>query len=397
MPKKIGFDATTITKNHNGGKDQVALNLLCGFEKNGLGDNFVVFCIPEMLGYIDSLIPSARVVPVISKRLWKKSIEDIFTRTFELPRYVKEYEVGVLLFPISNTGLCRYSIPTVVIPHDIQTQSHKERFSLKTRLKMDFFYHFDFKLRDWIVAISNFDKEEIASFYPMHKKKIIVIYNPIRTDFFTMTEPSVETKAHRAPVSNQIVEPEMFAKPYITAINIQYGHKNTITLIKAFEKIVRDIPHSLYLIGIINLETSSLLDYVENNSLSDRVKFLGFLDNIKLAEILKGSDLYVNPSSFEGFGMTSIEAMLSGVPTLVSAVSAVPEVTMGLCQYYEPAEDEEELSRAIKKILLADEKENDEKLRAIGDQVRDRYDYVKISLQYFDFLTSNMQDRRNFR
>lgn len=41
--KKIGFDATSITKDHDGGKNQVSLNLLRGFEKNGVAGKFVVF------------------------------------------------------------------------------------------------------------------------------------------------------------------------------------------------------------------------------------------------------------------------------------------------------------------------------------------------------------------
>lgn len=371
--KKIGFDATSITQNHIGGKNQVPLNLLRGFEKNKVADRFVVFCLPEMEKYFSMLTPHAVLAPVVIRKLWKQTITEIFIRTFILPGYVDKYQIGVFLFPTFSTGLRRYRIPTVVIPHDIQTQTNKERFSLKTRLRMAFHYYFDFKLRDKIIAISDFDRQEIAVAYPAHRGKIVQIYNPVFSDFF------ISADIHKA------------AKPYITAVNIQFGHKNTITLIKAFEKIKHIIPHDLYLVGRITEETASIVPYIDEHNLRHRILLPGFIDDRALAEILKGSSLYVNPSLFEGFGMTAVEAMLAGVPVLVSNVSAVPEVTMGLCNYYEPPDDAGALAEAMKKILLEGENYDADQLRMISSKINEQYNYVKISRHYFDLLTSLMQ------
>jgi glycosyltransferase involved in cell wall biosynthesis len=373
MIKKIGFDATSLTRDHDGGKNQVALNLLRGFEKNGVAGSFVIFCIPEMEEVILKLTPNAVVVPIPSRKIWKKTITESWVRTFILPGYLNKYQIGVLLFPAWNTGISRYQIPTVVIPHDIQTKTHKERFSVKSRLVNAFFCYFDFKLRDRIVAISNFDKQEIVMVYPAYQGKIIQIYNPIFTELF------ISAGIHRG------------RNPYITAVNIQHLHKNTITLIKAFDKIKDIIPHDLYLVGRTTAESAHLVSYVNEHALSNRIIFLGFLDDLALAEVLRGSALYVNPSLFEGFGMTAVEAMLSGVPTLVSNVSAVPEVTMGLCNYYEPPDDAGVLADAIKGIILNNEEKDGDYLKIISTKIEDRYNYVKISSQYFDLLTSLMQ------
>ncbi|MFA5322977.1 MAG: glycosyltransferase family 1 protein [Smithella sp.] len=375
MMKKIGFDATSITPNHIGGKNQVPLNLLRGFEKNKVADRFVVFCLPEMEKYFSMLIPHAVLAPVVIRKLWKQTITEIFIRTFILPGYVDKYQIDVLLFPTFSTGFRRYRIPTVVIPHDIQTQTNKERFSLKTRMLMAFYYHFDFKLRDRIVAISNFDKQEIAAIYPVYQEKIVQIYNPVFSELF------ISAGNHKA------------SKPYITAVNIQFGHKNTITLIKAFERIKDTISHDLYLIGRVHAETANIVAYVHEHDLTNRIILPGFLDDPALAELLKGSALYVNPSLFEGFGMTAVEAMLAGVPVLVSNVSAVPEVTMGLCNYYEPPDDAEVLAEAMKKILLGEVKSDADQLKMISSKINAQYNYVKISRHYFDLLTSLIQNK----
>jgi len=369
MVKKIGFDATSIKKDHDGGKNQVALNLLRGFEKNGAAGRFVVFCLPEMEEVILQLIPNATVVTIRSRKIWKKTITDIWVRSFILPRYLNKYQVGVLLFPTWNTGIRRLRIPTVVIPHDIQSQTHKERFSVKSRLVDSFCYHFDFKLRDRIIAISDFDKKEIAMVYPAYQGKIIQISNPILTDLFISS--GTYRKTH----------------PYITTVNIQHRHKNTITLIKAFDKIKDIIPHDLYLVGRTTAESAHLFSYVNEHDLGKRVIFTGFLDDVALADVIKGSALFVNPSFFEGFGMTCVEAMLAGVPTLASNVSATPEVTMGLCNYYEPPDDIEALAEAIKRMLLTDEKKTATQLEMIRNKIDEQYNYIKISRQYFDLLT----------
>jgi glycosyltransferase involved in cell wall biosynthesis len=355
---------------HDGGKDQVSINLLRGFEKIGLSEELVVFCIPEMEEYVCALIPKALVVPVAARKMWKKTIRDIWTRTLLFQTLIKRHDIGVLLFPMSNTGLRRFGIPTVVVPHDIQTQTHKGRFPLRTRALAAFFYHFDFRLRDWIIAISGFDQKELEETYPAYTSKIVQIYNPIRADIFMATEGY---KADR---------------PYITAINIQHHHKNVITLIKAFEILKDQIPHDLYLIGRIKPETAFLSVYVKEHDLSDRVKFLGFVEDEKLACILKGSALYVNPSLFEGFGMTAVEAMLSEVPTLTTLLSAVPEVTMGLCHYYEPAEDSEALAATISSILIGEQGKPADALKLIAEKLKNRYDYANIARQYYDFLQS---------
>jgi glycosyltransferase involved in cell wall biosynthesis len=374
MAQKIGVDATTLTKNHNGGKNQVCLNLLRGFEKNGVAGRFVIFCLPEMTDDISKLTPSATVVTIHPGKIWKKTVTEIRIRTFILPRYLKKYQIGAFLFPACNTGIRRYKIPTVVAPNDIQAKTHKERFSFKARLFDSFFYHFDFKLRDRIVAMSDFDRQEIASVYPAVAKKIIKISNPIFTDYFM--------SAGRYKAKN----------PYITAVNIQHRHKNIITLIKAFEKIKDIIPHDLYLVGRMTADSEHLVSYVHEHRLSDRIIFKGFLDDTKLAEIIKGCALYVNPSLYEGFGMTCVEAMLAGAPALVSRVSAIPEVTMGLCDYYDPPDDARALAHAIKKILLNKEKKTPAELEIISRKIYDQYNYIKISRQYFDLITSLMPD-----
>lgn len=56
---------------------------------------------------------------------------------------------------------------------------------------------------------------------------------------------------------------------------------------------------------------------------SDRVKFLGFIPNTDLPKYLSISDIFIRPSRSEGFGISFIEAMASGLPVVATPVGGI--------------------------------------------------------------------------
>lgn len=363
---KLGIDLTSINKEHNGGKEQVVINLLLGFQELGYANDVYIFLYKHSYEKIKNIIPDSNIIIVKIVDLKKKAITDMYFRTFKLKSLIKKHKIDILFFPIYNTGLRKFSIPSIIIPHDIQTKTFPERFSLNARLQYNFYYKNDFKLRDRIIAVSNYDKQQIENAYPKYKHKIKVIYNPIR----------IKNKSTK--------ENKLFDKPYIVAINIRYKHKNVETLIKAFERIKDEIPHDLILVGDIKSETCYLKEYVEKNNLQDRIIFTGFLKEEELFNVLKNSSLYVNPSLFEGFGMTAVEAMILKVPTLVSNMAALPEVTKGLSYYYDPPENVQVLSNKIIEIL--NNPPNATKLEKISKEIHNTYNYKIIAKKYFELF-----------
>lgn len=365
---RIGVEAFFLKPSHGGGKEQVLFNLLKGFQHIGRASTIHVFAYDYSADILKELIPDAEFTFVPYKNIFGyKTLNDSFLKTFRLKGLVKQHKIDVLFFPHYNTGLRKFKIPSVVLPHDIQTVSNPAQFSLKARMIYGLQYHFDFKLRTKIIAISDFDRSEIEKFYPHYRNKIERIYNPVDTDF---TVPEKNNPG---------------APPYICAVNIAYGHKNTITLIRAFEKIMENIEHNLVLIGATTGGTEFLKTFVAEHKLGDRVRFTGFLGDRELHQVLCGAALFVNPSLFEGFGLPAIEAGLRCVPVISSMTGASVEVTKNLLNYYQPADDHGILAEKILEVLS--QRQSSAELEAIRNNYLSSYAYSHISRLYHDFLT----------
>lgn len=77
---------------------------------------------------------------------------------------------------------------------------------------------------------------------------------------------------------------------------------------------------------------------------------LGFVSAADLPALYAGARLFVYPSIYEGFGLPPLEAMASGVPTIVAAASCLPEVTKGGAKLVQP-EDIDSFATVIAEAL----------------------------------------------
>ena len=65
---------------------------------------------------------------------------------------------------------------------------------------------------------------------------------------------------------------------------------------------------------------------VENMGLRDKVYFTGYMNGKDVQKMYKCADVAVFPSTYEPFGIVALEAMLAGVPTVVSDIGGLNEI-----------------------------------------------------------------------
>ena len=99
-------------------------------------------------------------------------------------------------------------------------------------------------------------------------------------------------------------------------------------------------------------------DYIIKNNLSDKIKIISKLDKSYLVNLYKYAKLYIFSSYSEVFGYTTIEAMASGCPVLVSKRSSLPEINGNAAKYFNP----DSINSIKKKILICLKKD---KLRSV--------------------------------
>lgn len=71
---------------------------------------------------------------------------------------------------------------------------------------------------------------------------------------------------------------------------------------------------------------NKMIRLAARRGISDRFHFTGFLKGKQVYEMLKASDVYVMPSVSEPFGISPLEAMQMGVPSIISKQSGCAEI-----------------------------------------------------------------------
>jgi glycosyltransferase involved in cell wall biosynthesis len=102
-------------------------------------------------------------------------------------------------------------------------------------------------------------------------------------------------------------------------------------------------------------DEQALKGLAQDLGVTDRVRFAGQMSRLEALQMLADSDVFLQPSLFEGHSLALIEASTLGVPLIVSRVPAQVEgVTVSdgaVCGIIVGAEDDEALAAEIRKLL----------------------------------------------
>jgi L-malate glycosyltransferase len=132
------------------------------------------------------------------------------------------------------------------------------------------------------------------------------------------------------------------------------GRKDQQTICRALPKFFERVPNAHFVfIGGAFKDSSDLLeqcrDICRENSISDRAHFLGKRSDV--ANVLHSLNGYVHSSVNESQGIAVVEAMLVGLPVIVSDIGALLEVTgNGDCALVFRTSDAEDLTQRLIKL-----------------------------------------------
>ena len=173
-------------------------------------------------------------------------------------------------------------------------------------------------LADKIVAVSELTKQKIIREYGIPAGKIIVAHNSIDTDDMHDLDPHncyTYLEQRKANGYKIVVN--------IGRLTIQKGLTN---LLYAAKSVIDNEPKTIFLIVGSGDQYYDLVALSAELGISRNVMFTGFQRGKKWRDAFGVADLFVMPSVSEPFGLTPLEAIVYGTPSLISKQSGVAEV-----------------------------------------------------------------------
>lgn len=173
-------------------------------------------------------------------------------------------------------------------------------------------------MADRVIAVSQHTKNCIVRDYGVPADKIEVVHNSIE---ISDVAPLDRDNAYR------YLE-VMKALGYRVVVNIgrltvQKGLPN---LLRAAQLVIQKNPKTLFLIVGSGEQYYELIEQANELGIGDKVVFTDFQRGKRLRDAYAVGDLFVMPSISEPFGLTPLEALSYGTPSLVSYQSGVSEV-----------------------------------------------------------------------
>jgi len=241
--------------------------------------------------------------------------------------------------------------------HEKYSKSYNDNFFSKRRKILE--------QMDKIICVSKNTKKDLIDFYNIEKSKISVVYNGAdHLNFITTKNDKKE-------------------KPYILYVGSRSKYKNFRLLVESYSKSKKiNDNFNIICFGGGRFTKDEIDHFKKFNILNKIILVLG--DDSSLKAHYENASLFVYPSLYEGFGISVLEAMNSGCPTIVSDISVFREILDSEIFFFNP-KIHEDLIFNMEKVLF--DNENKKKLVSIGKKLSEKYLWSKcynetISLYY---------------
>jgi glycosyltransferase involved in cell wall biosynthesis len=212
------------------------------------------------------------------------------------------------------------------------------------------------------ISVSNFTKRQLVK-QGIDSKKIKVISNGVTlSDYFKI----------KAPKSKQ---------PTVCFVGRLTRNKRVEDLIMAASRLRRKIRGIKVVIVGSGPEEENLKKLVSDQRLTDTVEFAGYLPSHRdVLKRLKSSTIFCSPSVVEGFGITLVEAIASGVPYVCSDIQPFVEISeKGKGGLLFEQRDEEDLAEKLRKLLT-----NKALYKSCVEEERQlcqKYDWARLAIE----------------
>jgi glycosyltransferase involved in cell wall biosynthesis len=162
---------------------------------------------------------------------------------------------------------------------------------------------------DHIITVSDLTREIVIEKYHIDPSKVSTVHNAVEP----LANPDTFVKEAR---KDKIVT-------FLGRITMQKGPEY---FVEAAARVLEKTRHVRFVMAGSGDMMNQMIHLVAQRGIADRFHFTGFLKGTEVNDMLAQSDVYMMPSVSEPFGISPLEAMQVGTPTIISKQSGCAEI-----------------------------------------------------------------------
>lgn len=180
--------------------------------------------------------------------------------------------------------------------------------------KMPLLRRWSVQQADFVISISDYTKSQAVQINGLRKERIFILPNALEWTNYV----SAASVNHSLPEGTKLLS--------VGRLDSNEQRKGFDTVIESLPAVIKQIPDVQYLIVGVGSDLERHKVLASTVGVSDRVHFLGAVDEALLQDCYRSCDLFVMPSAQEGFGFVYLEAMQYHKAVVAASSGGAPEV-----------------------------------------------------------------------
>ncbi len=248
-------------------------------------------------------------------------------KVIPFPKYWTQIRISweMALHPVDVLFITASALPlwhprkSIVTVHDVAWKMFPYAFTKFMRRYLEWSTSFAVKNAAKVIAVSESTKQDLVKFYDITANKVIVTHLGLDGNFRPMKYEEVQPMLDKYNLVYQ---------KYILFLGTIQPRKNIIRLVEAYQQLKKQnhVEEKLAIFGGRGWLWEPILKKIKMVGLDGSIKYFDYAPPEDLPYLYAGAKLLTLPALYEGFGLPPLEAMVSGVPVVVSNVSSLPEV-----------------------------------------------------------------------
>lgn len=330
-----------------GGGEKVVSQLATGLDHNTY--ETVVCCIKEKGTLGENL--EIKGVPVYT--LCHKGQKRNFTSAFKLAKLLRKEDI-VILHSHGMPALFDGAISSLLwqVPIYLHT-FHFGNYPFLRRRRYFWGEKLCSKIPEFLVAVSNQQREKLIYYYNISPNRITTIHNGVEENLCVGNKLIIKQKRDELKIHDGVI--------VIGTVGVLSKQKGIKYLLDAARVVVKSVRNVKFVIVGDGRLKEELERKTEDLNLQEHVLFTGYRNDIN--DLLLAFDVFIMSSLWEGLPLALLEAMAAGKPIVSTNVGDNSQIIDdGASGYLVPPGDSEKLADAILKIV------NDKsKISTMGD------------------------------